>query len=52
MALSIYNQRHPNAIDPFALRLFYFGDPAAPTPLFTVAEEVHSTLMTLSRGRL
>ena len=52
MALSTYNQRHPNALDPFALRLFYFGDPAAPTPLFTVAEEVHSTLMALSPATL
>ena len=52
LALTTYNRQYPNALDPFALRLFYFGDPAVPTPLFTVAEEVHSTLMALSPASL
>lgn len=48
LALSTYNRQHPSVLDAVAIRLFYFGDPEIPDPLFTVAEDVHSTFLSLS----
>lgn len=44
LALSWFEDSHPNSLDGYRICLFYLGNPLEPTPLFLKAQQVHKAL--------